>query len=135
MRKSQVATEYLTIAVLSLTILIPLITYINDLYVSYRDESNINLAKNSVSKMVKLSDWVCTQGEPARVNTMIYIPNNLEKIVFLNKTIVFKIKTKSGVVDISESSTCNINGSLPLFEGYYKVEIIAENDGVRLTVI
>lgn len=135
MSKSQVATEYLVVIAVGIAILVPLITYLNELFLAYKDDSKIASAKNAVNKLATLSNWVHSQGYPARVTCLIYLPEGVESIEFLNKTITIRMKTKSGFVDISEGTLTEIYGSLPEKEGYYNVVIKHEHDRVRISVI
>ncbi|MBU5688073.1 MAG: hypothetical protein KQA31_01540 [Candidatus Aenigmarchaeota archaeon] len=135
MAKSQVATEYLIIVVVGLLILIPIIIYLNDVYISYKDESKVSSAKLTVNKLASLANWVYSQGEPARATSLIYIPEGVVSIDFSEKMINFRIKTKSGFVDVSENAPTSIDGSLPIRSGYYNVLISATNDTVKIIVV
>jgi len=135
MKKAQVATEYLVIIAVGVAILIPMIVYLNDMYIAYKDESNVASAKTAAEKLASLTNWVYSQGKPAKVFTGVYLPNGIEEIELENKTITFKMKTKSGIVDVTEETIANIAGSLPVIEGFYNVAIVAEEDFVNITVV
>ncbi|MEM5799507.1 MAG: hypothetical protein QXZ43_02480 [Candidatus Aenigmatarchaeota archaeon] len=135
MTKAQVATEYLIIVVVGLLILIPIVVYLNDVYISYKDESKVSSAKLTINKLVSLTNWVYSQGEPARATLLIYIPDGVESIDFSGKMISFRIKTKSGFVDISENTLTSVDGYLPIQSGYYNVLVSAVNNTVKITVI
>lgn len=133
--KSQVAIEYLTIIGIGLMILIPVIGYLNNMYISYRDDNRISLAKTTVSKLGNYADWVFSQGPPAKKTVEIYLPEGIEKISFENNTINFRLKTLSGSTDIFYQTIAPINGNLPNGSGYYFVSLVAYEDYVNITAI
>jgi len=135
MTKAQVATEYLVIIAVGVAILIPMVVYLNDMYISYKDDSNIASAKTAAEKIASLTNWVYSQGKPAKVVASVYLPGGIEEIELENKTITFKMKTKSGIVDVSKDTTAIIAGSLPTSKGFYRVAVIAEDDFVNITVV
>jgi hypothetical protein len=135
MAKSQAATEYLVIIAVGMAILIPMAVYLNDMYIAYKDGSNIASAKTAADKIASLANWVYSQGKPAKVVTSIYLPDGIERVEIENKTITFKMKTKSGPVDVSEETITSLEGSLPSSKGFYNVAIIAEDDFVNITVV
>jgi len=135
MAKSQVATEYLVIIAVGMMILIPMIVHLNEMYVAYKDESRIASAKTTVNKIASLSNFIYSQGSPAKVVTRIYIPEGVEGIEFGSKEVSFRLRTKAGVIDVSEDTIAEIRGNLPSSPGVYNVAIIAEEGFVNLTVI
>jgi len=135
MAKSQVATEYLFIVAVGLIILIPLVIFLNDIYIGYKDGSKTSAAQMTVNKLASLANWVYSQGEPARATATIYIPESVESISFNGKNINFRIKTKSGFTDISKDAIANVTGVLPTKAGYYNVLVAVHENIVNISVI
>ncbi len=135
MPKAQVATEYLVIVALGIAILIPTLVYLNDLYIDYKDQAKLSTAKTTVNKLASLTNWVYSQGEPSMATINIIIPESVDSIIIQNKTISFRIKTRTGLVEISENVLGNVTGSLPTLAGYYKITIQAQNNIVNISVV
>jgi hypothetical protein len=105
------------------------------MYIAYKDDSKIASAKATVSKIATLSNFVYSQGKPARVVTRIYMPEGIEAVELENKTVNFRLRTKSGIIDVSENTVSNLAGNLPTSPGFYNIAIIAEEDFVNITVV
>ena len=132
--RAQVAVEYMILIGFVLMILIPFTLYSYDLSLRYSEEKAIRDARDSVEKLGQLSDWICSQGPPAKVVTQIYIPNRIETIEIHDRIINFKLRVSSGVSDVYYITTCNVSGTLPLTEGYINAELEARGDGVVIEV-
>lgn len=133
--KAQAATEYVAIIAIGLLILIPIVAYLNDLYISYRDENKIASAKAAAIKMTSISNWVFSQGEPAKNIIQVYIPPDVERINFVNNSIVFEIVTRGGIHQVREYSVATLNGNVTNREGYYYILIQAVGNGVNISVV
>ncbi|MCX8178824.1 MAG: hypothetical protein N3D75_03275 [Candidatus Aenigmarchaeota archaeon] len=133
--KAQAATEYVAIIAIGLLILIPIVAYLNDLYISYRDENKIASAKTAAIKITSISNWIFSQGEPAKNIIQVYIPPDVERISFVNNSIVFDVVTRSGIQQIREYSVAALTGNVTNKEGYYYILIQATDNGVSISVI
>jgi len=116
--KAQVAVEYLIIVSLALMILIPYVLYLNDLSQSYSETNRLTVTRNSVDKIGRNVDWVYSQGEGAKMETEILVPEGVESIQFLNKTILWKVRTSAGISDVYYTTITNVTGSIPTTPGY-----------------
>lgn len=116
--KAQVAVEYLIIVSLALMILIPYVLYLNDLSQSYSETNRLTVARNSIDKIGRNVDWVYSQGEGAKMETEILVPEGVESIQFLNKTILWKVRTSAGISDVYYTTITNVTGSIPTTPGY-----------------
>jgi hypothetical protein len=98
------------------------------------EENDLTIASNSVQKIGQISDWVYSQGKPAKTTILIQIPRNVEEISFNGKMMNWKIRTSSGTSDIYYISVANLTGNLPKNPGYYNVLIQAVENGVNISV-
>ena len=133
--KLQIATEYLIIVSFSLMVLIPYILYLYSASQQYQEQTSLTIVSENVKKIGEACDWVYLQGEPAKLTLKIVIPKNVVNISFLNKTIVWKVRTSAGLSDIYYNCLSNVTGNLPAKEGEYFVSVEAFNGGVRINVI
>ena len=131
--KAQVAVEYMIIVGFAIMVLIPYILYLNDLTTNYSTEKRLALAKNCVDKLGETIDWVFSQGEGAKTKIELLIPDGTESIQFINKTIILKIRTSSGISDVSYTAVANITGSIPTYPGYKIVFVEAVKGGVNVS--
>jgi hypothetical protein len=92
------------------------------------------MASNSVKKLGQTVDWVYSQGEPAKLKVLIFIPKNVENISFIDKTINWKVRTSSGVSDIYYTTVASLEGSLPTTSGYYNILVQASQNKVNISV-
>jgi hypothetical protein len=123
--KAQVALEYLIIVSFALLVLVPYVLYLNDLSQSYSETNKLTVARNSVDKLGRNVDWVYSQGEGAKIETEILVPDGVESIEFLNNTIVWKVRTTAGVSDVFYTAVTNVTGNIPTTPGYKIVLIQA----------
>ncbi len=133
--RGQVAVEYLIIISVSLIIIIPLSLYMNQSLMGYRDDTKISRAWNAVKKIGESTDWVYSQGPPAKLTLEIYIPNDVDEISFDNKTVLFRVRTSSGVSDVFYNTVPEIQGSLPEKSGYYFISLTAFPNYVNVSVV
>jgi uncharacterized protein (UPF0333 family) len=123
--KAQVAVEYLIIVSFALMILIPYVLYLNDLSQSYSETNKLTIAKNSVEKLGRSINWVYSQGEGAKMEIEILVPDGVESIQFLNNTVIWKVRTSAGISDIHYTTVTNVTGNIPQTPGYKVVLIQA----------
>jgi hypothetical protein len=133
--KGQVAIEYMIITAIGLMIVLVGSGYLLRTFGEYSDENNISLAKNTVNKIGETSDLIFSRGSPSKIKIEITIPENVEEISFSNKTVLFRLKTSSGINSIYYSTIAQISGSLPTKSGRYYVSLTAEEDGISISVI
>lgn len=133
--KGQVATEYIILAGFGLMLVLLSANQLYQIFYSYLDQNRISIAKNTVDHIGETADLVFSQGPPARVKIKIEIPSSVKEISFSNRTVLFRIKTSSGINDIFYNTVPQIYGSLPIDEGHYYVFLVAGHDHVNITVI
>ncbi len=133
--KGQVATEYLIIVSVAFAILIPLTFYVNELLMGYRDNSKVSRAWTAVKKLGESTDWVYSQGPPAKITLQVYIPDDVDEITLNDKTFIFKIKTSSGISDVFYTTVTDLDGYLPKKSGYYQVSLTAFSNYVNVSVV
>jgi len=132
--KLQIATEYLIIVSFTLMVLIPYILYLYSASQQYQEQSSLTIASESVRKIGEACDWVYLQGEPAKLTLKIVIPKNVENITFMKETIIWRVRSSSGVSDIYYNCLANITGYLPNVEGEYLISVEAIKGGVNISV-
>ena len=132
--KAQIATEFLIVISFAIMVLVPYALYLTKVSQNFGEDNSLTVASNSVQKIGQTADWVYSQGEPSRLKILILVPNNVENISFINKTMNWKMRTSSGESDIYYNSIANLTGSIPTAPSYYNLLIQATGNGVNINV-
>lgn len=132
--RGQVAFEYMIIVAVVFAFLIPIWIYINTVQTRTSTELILSYAKNAVEKITTAADLVYSQGPPAKVRLALYIPSNVQGSSIVNKTVILRVVTDSGISDIYSTSLANLNGSIPISEGNYWATLEAKDSFVQINV-
>lgn len=128
----QVAFEYLIIVVIVLAFLIPIWAYSSSFQAGGQTQLQASYARNAVQQIVDAANLVYSQGPPARIDIQIYIPNGLDSILFVNKTVIFRQLVGTRTNDIYQIAMAELNGSLPIYSGTYWVTVEATDGYVQI---
>lgn len=133
-KEAQISVEYMIIIGFATIVTIPLIIIYYNFTQDSSEEINsvqmIQLAK----KIVDAAESVYYLGEPSQTTIKVNIPDNVIGInISSGKEIVFKLKTRAGEVDIVQSTSVNISGSLPTNKSFYAITLIARSNFVNVT--
>lgn len=132
--KAQISTEYLIVVSFALMVLVPFALYLQDVSRRFSEDNSLTIASNSVKRIGQIADWVYSQGEPSKLKIQVAVPNNVENISFINKIIIWKVRTSAGISDVYYTCVANLTGSLPTNPGYYYVLVQAIENGVNISV-
>ena len=132
-KEAQVSVEYMMIIGFATIITIPLIIIYYTFTQESGDEINSVQILQIAKKIVDAAESVYYLGEPSQTTLRVNIPNNVILANLSNYEVVFRLKTKSGEVDIVQSSAVNITGSLPTNKSTYLITIEAESNYVNVT--
>ncbi|MDD5086369.1 MAG: hypothetical protein PHV16_01325 [Candidatus Nanoarchaeia archaeon] len=122
---AQVSMEYLIIVGFVLIITTPLIIIFYQHTATTNYQIITSQADKIVKKIVDNSEAVYYLGEPSKTRIKVYMPENVESIVMEDYEVCFKIKTKSGISDISQTSSVNISGDISTSPGIHYITIEA----------
>ncbi len=128
--RGQVAFEYLVIVGMVLTMLLITWAYLAGIQRNTSEQLSISYAKNTANKIAGIADMVYAQGEPASVETLVYMPNNINAVQLSNREINFQVQTSGGLADVYAITQANLTGNLSANSGYYYVVIRAQEDSV-----
>ncbi len=131
--KSQVAMEYIILVGFVLVIIIPLIVLFysqsSDITVQVKSQQVQSIGQNIVDN----AESVYYLGEPSKVQIKIQLPENIKNTSINSKSIVFTLRTESGLTDVVVPSRVNISGSLPKSSGIHLVIIENKGNYVNIT--
>lgn len=122
--------EYVIIVGFILVIMIPLILIFYEYTSSTNDQVITSQVDMIAKKVVDSAESVYYLGEPSKTRIKVYMPTNVEDIIIYNKEIVFKVKTRSGITDISQLSSVNISGNISATKGIHYISIESKGDYV-----
>ncbi len=129
----QISVEYMAIIGFVTVITIPLVI----IYYNFIQESNEEITSTQVSQIAKkiadAAESVYYLGEPSQTSLRVNIPDNVVAANASDYEVLFQIKTKSGIVDIVQSSSVNITGSLPTNKSTYRITVKAVYNYVNVS--
>ena len=131
-KEAQISMEYMLLIGFVTVMTIPLII----IYFTFTQQSGDEIRSTQVleisKKIVDAAESVYYLGEPSQTTLRVNIPSNIVDInLSSGKEIIFKIKTGSGIVDIVQSTSVNITGSLPTNKSYYRITLKAKSNYVE----
>ena len=129
-KNAQVSMEYVIIVGFILVIMIPLILIFYEHISSTNDQVITSQVDKIAKKVVDSAESVYYLGEPSKTRIKVYMPENVEQVVIHDKEIVFKVKTGSGLTDISQISSVNISGDIAITPGIRYINIESKGDHV-----
>ena len=129
-KNAQVSVGYVIIVGFILFITIPLILIFYEHTSSTNDQVITSQVDMIAKKVVDSAESVYYLGEPSKTRIKVYMPTNVEDVIIDNYEIVFKVKTRSGITDISQPSSVNINGSISVTKGIHYISIESKGDYV-----
>lgn len=129
-KNAQVSMEYVIIVGFILFITIPLILIFYEHTSSTNDQVITSQVDMIAKKVVDSAESVYYLGEPSKTRIKVYMPTNVEDVIIDNYEIVFKVKTRSGITDISQPSSVNISGSISVTKGIHYINIESKGDYV-----
>jgi len=129
-KNAQVSMEYVIIIGFIMLITIPLIV----IFYEHTSNTSYQVITSQVDKIAKKvvdsAESVYYLGEPSKTRIKVYMPENVEQVVIHDKEIVFKVKTGSGLTDISQISSVNISGDIAITPGIRYINIESKGDHV-----
>lgn len=136
--KGQSAFEYLIIISLVITFIVPVWAYVLTTQQNTADELSLAYANNAVKKIIDTSSLVYSQGPPAKVTLRVYMPDSIEDVTIINKTLNIRMRTNSGFTDVYDTATGQLNFTEGLNEtlaeeGLYILKIEAFDNVVQIS--
>ena len=131
--KSQVSVEYMILIGFVAVIIIPLIIVYQSFIQESGDEINSVQLQQIVIKIVDAAESVYYLGEPSQTTLRVQIPDQVKLANLSGKEVAFKLRTKYGEIDISQSSSVNITGSLPTKKSIYLITVKAKSNYVEVS--
>ena len=131
--KSQVSVEYMLVMGFATMMTLPLLL----IYYTYTSESSESVAASQAlqvaRRIVDASESVYYIGSPSQTTLKLNFPDRIYSTNLSSKELVFKIKTRNGLIDIVQVSAVNMSGSLPTSQGLHVVTVSAQNGYVQVT--
>lgn len=134
-RRGQTAMEFLIIVIIVLMFLTPLWIYLAQVRGQANDQFHLSYSKNLVTKLAKTADLVHSQSMGAKVKMSVFMPASVQSINISSKTIMMRVLTDSGPIDVWDSTIGTVNGTLPLAEGLYWVLVESKGSYVQIGMI
>ena len=131
--KSQISVEYMFIIGFATVMSIPLIL----IYYKYTSDTSESVASSQAlqiaRKIIDASESVYYLGKPSQTTLKLNFPDSVKLINLSNYEVIFKMKTRDGIVEVFQVSSVNITGNLPTSQGIHVLTIKAEDKYVQVT--
>jgi uncharacterized protein (UPF0333 family) len=124
-RKSQISIEYLSILGFVLVVLIFILALSFVYSRQIEDQIIVNQVDKIAKEIVDSAESVYYYGEPTKTTIKAYHPENIEQISISANDILFVVRTKNGLTDISYHSEVNLTGTISTAPGIKNFQIEA----------
>jgi len=132
-KNAQVSVEYVMIIGFALLITIPLILIFYEYTRTTNDQVISSQVDQIARKITDNAESVYYLGEPSKTRIKVYMPENVEEAIISNKEVTFRVKTQSGITDISHISSVNLSGDIAITPGIHYISIESKGDYVWLS--
>ncbi len=131
--KSQTSIEYIMTIGMSLAILVPLMAIAYTTYDSYRDQLLIKQTQEVAQVIAQSIEQVFYAGPPSRLVIDITFPTQLVNMSVANTTLIFQVKTQTGLHDVIADAHVQIMGTLPTTIGTHRITLESAGTYVQIT--
>jgi uncharacterized protein (UPF0333 family) len=133
--KGQIAVEYMIMFGMQFLIVALLWVYITE--ESQRSDFAVQTAyaKNAINKITDTANLVSVQGPPAQTQVTLVFPDNINRIIMSGPTLIFEIKFKDIMSNLSATSFANITGNLTSRQGTHRITIKSVSNYVEITEV
>ncbi len=132
-KSAQISMEYMIVIGFTLLMITPLLVIYGKERQNINDQVNSRQAFNIARKIVDSAHTVYYLGKPAKTTLKVYMPNNVEDILFRNYTIIFRMKSGLGTQEIMSESSVNLTGKISTGTGIQYIDITAQDYAVNIT--
>jgi len=133
--RGQAAVEYFVVVGLVVMFMIPLWAYMVATQDDIGQEISLSYAKTAATQIADAASLVHSQGYPAKISIRVYIPDGVINVSLAQKTVSFNITYRSLVTDVWAESNAEMNGTIPVNEGYYNFDIHSMNTYVQINQV
>jgi hypothetical protein len=132
--RGQTAVEYFIIAAMVMMFMVPIWLYMFTTQDQTSQELSLSYTRNTAKQIADAASLVHSQGAPAKINIKVYIPNGIENVSIIDRTIIFDVSLGSQSTEVWYTSNAPMTGQddIPLNEGYYYFDIISHDTYVEI---
>jgi len=130
--RGQAAIEYFVVVGLVVMFMIPLWSYIVATQDDIGQEISLSYAQTAAKQIADAASLVHSQGYPAKISIRVYVPDNVLNVSLTQKTVNFNITYAGLLTDVWSRSNADLNGSVPINEGYYNFDIQSMDTYVQI---
>ncbi len=132
--RAQAGIDYFVVIAMLLVLLSPFWVYLYDSLNRSQDDLRIAYAKTATSKIKEAADLVYAQGSPAQATVQVYLPKSIDSTNVTSDSLVITVRVAGGKSDVvSTTRAAQLEGSLPVIEGYHSIIVKAPDGYVNIT--
>ncbi len=136
--KNQASIETIIIFSISVVIILILLNTAINSQASTNDALRISQARTTINELITTAEELWSQGPGAKTTIKIIIPDEINESmsgIINSKTVNFRVLTRSGYTDVSDVSSVNLTGVLPLHGGQYIITLTSRDNDVLLSAV
>jgi hypothetical protein len=95
-----------------------------------KDRIKVIQVDNFGEKIISTSESVFYHGKPSKATISIFIPEGVSEITIADDSLFVTVQLHKGVEKKAFTSEVPLQGSLTLYTGVRKIEVVAEEDAV-----
>jgi hypothetical protein len=132
--KAQSAVEYFVVASMVLMFMVPIWAYMITTQASTSSELSLSYTRNAAKQIADAASLVNSQGNPAKINIKVYIPDGVINASINGKTLIFNVMHVGLETEVWYASQAYLQGAdqIPTSEGYYYFDIISQDTYVEI---
>jgi len=133
----QISLEYLIVVSFVVFVVIGLVGVAIFYTSGAKDKLRVNQLSNFANKLITSAESVYFAGEPSKVTITAYLPGGVESFEVLENSLLFGIRTDSGLTITSFPSDVPLNNviTFSLGEGVKRLRILASSDKVFINEV
>lgn len=131
-KRSQISMEYVVILGFAMIVIIAILGIALFYSGNIKDRIKIIQVNNFANKIVSSAESVYYYGEPSKATISIYLPDGIENITILEKSLFISTQLSSGLEKSSFSSNVPIEGYINIHPGIKRIAVKAEGNKTRI---
>ena len=134
-KRGQASLEYTVLVVFVTFVVIGVLALAYVYSGGIKDRIKMNQIESFGKKIIATSESIFYSGNPSKATISVYLPREVTEIQITENSIIISVNTNTGITKIAYPSNVPITGTLSPNPGINKIQVIAEEDTVRISQV
>lgn len=130
--KAQVSTEFIVVMSGIFIVIAALVSSNLEILSAHENNVRVTKARDAIDSIHKAAEHVYMQGEHSKTQIFVMIPNGVESITLSDNLIEINLSVSGVTRNVFRTTRFSINGTIPIEEGYYWLNIISRGTYVDI---